>query len=367
MKSSSGKYFIALDHVRALAAFTVFRWHFIHVNSGQFAPPPTFPLSLLAEGHTGVALFMVLSGYLFAKLLDGKSVLYTQFLWNRFLRLAPLLILVIFLVGLQKLVAGQDLTAYAKTILPGVVKPGLPNGGWSITAEFHFYLILPLLLFLVKKWKYSLFLVLLLAIAMRTMLYLELGQIQTLSYWTIIGRVDQFILGIIAFQFKDHISRKHLQLICTLLIFAGFYWYFDSQGGFYKNPSYPSPSIIWIFMPTVEGVAYAFLVSWYDNSFSHSTGKLSRFVALIGTYSYSIYLLHFFIVFRASKAISSHIIDLSNTHLAILFAVPCFLLMIPVGHLSYRFIETPFLRFRTKYIVENRSVLGNSIEARRNA
>ncbi len=94
MKSSSGKYFIGLDHVRAVAAFIVFTWHFIHVNNGQLAPPPTFPLSLLTEGHTGVALFMVLSGYLFAKLLDGKNIVYTSFFWNRFLRLAPLLLIV---------------------------------------------------------------------------------------------------------------------------------------------------------------------------------------------------------------------------------------------------------------------------------
>jgi len=30
---------------------------------------------------------MTLSGYLFAKLLDGKRIKYGSFLWNRFLRL----------------------------------------------------------------------------------------------------------------------------------------------------------------------------------------------------------------------------------------------------------------------------------------
>ncbi|MEP6933477.1 MAG: acyltransferase family protein, partial [Nitrospirota bacterium] len=74
MKSSSGAYYGGLDHVRAIALFMVFTWHFIHVDSGQFAPPPVFPLSLLTEGHTGVALFITLSGYLFAKLLDGKKI-----------------------------------------------------------------------------------------------------------------------------------------------------------------------------------------------------------------------------------------------------------------------------------------------------
>jgi peptidoglycan/LPS O-acetylase OafA/YrhL len=72
MKSSSGAHFIALDHIRALAAFMVFTWHFIHGPAGDF-PVPTgyapaiFPLSVLDQGHTGVALFMCLSGYLFKK------------------------------------------------------------------------------------------------------------------------------------------------------------------------------------------------------------------------------------------------------------------------------------------------------------
>lgn len=78
MRSSSGTHFIALDHVRAFAAFMVFTWHFTHATNGYPIPfdyvPRIFPFALLDEGHTGVALFMTLSGYLFAKLLDGKTI-----------------------------------------------------------------------------------------------------------------------------------------------------------------------------------------------------------------------------------------------------------------------------------------------------
>ena len=135
------------------------------------------------------------------------------------------------------------------------------------------------------------------------------------------------------------------------IVFSTFYWYFDSLGGFYMNPSYPSPSVIWIYMPTIEGFTYALIIAWYDNSFSHSTNKLSRFIALIGTYSYSIYLLHFFVVFKLSKFIHLYIFDLSNIHIAILFATLCFFVMIPIAHFSYKYIELPFLKYRTKYIV----------------
>jgi rhamnosyltransferase len=64
MKSSSGKYYIGLDHVRAVAVYIVFTRHFIYLGNNHSVPFLTFPVSLLIEGHTGVALFMSLSGYL---------------------------------------------------------------------------------------------------------------------------------------------------------------------------------------------------------------------------------------------------------------------------------------------------------------
>lgn len=340
--------------MRALAAFIVFSWHFIHVNNGHYAPPPIFPLSIFTEGHTGVALFMVLSGYLFAKLLDGRKINYVQFIWNRFLRLAPLLVTVILIVGLLKYLDGKSLYSYARGIAFGLVEPTLPNGGWSITVEFHFYLMLPLLLFLARRWKYSLLIVLFLAVALRAALHAEMGEVQYLAYWTIVGRVDQFLLGILAFNFREQIAGRHAVVAVNTFIFLCLFWYFDSLGGFYNNHSYPSPSAIWIFMPSLEGLAYAVLVAWYDNSFRHSTGVVSRFIALIGTYSYSIYLLHIFFVFRISEAINEHVIGLSNTYLAISVSFVCFFFMIPIGYVSFRFVELPFLRFRTKYVVSEK-------------
>lgn len=120
MKSTSGAHFIALDHVRALAAFCVFVWHFTHASSGYPVSfdyvPAIFPFAILDEGHTGVALFMTLSGYLFAKLLNGKTIDYKAFLWNRVLRLFPLLAVIIFVVGINKYIAGENLYLYWKAI-----------------------------------------------------------------------------------------------------------------------------------------------------------------------------------------------------------------------------------------------------------
>ena len=128
MKSSQGEYFVGLDHIRALAAFTVFTWHFNHVNDGHLSGPEIFPLSFFAEGHVGVAVFMTLSGYLFAKLLDGRDIHYVPFMWNRLLRLFPLLAFVFVVNGLLY----HDLSSlpdYLRRLVGGFVRPLWPNGG----------------------------------------------------------------------------------------------------------------------------------------------------------------------------------------------------------------------------------------------
>jgi peptidoglycan/LPS O-acetylase OafA/YrhL len=312
MRSSTGAYYVGLDHLRALAALLVFEWHFIHgpvtpIFKGNPVPfeyvPSFFPAAIIDEGQCGVALFMCLSGYLFAKLLDGKRINYWGFLWNRFIRLTPLLFLVIVIYGFRH--SRDDLIGYSKTILEGAFYPTLPNGGWSITAEVHFYIVLPWILLLLRRRVAYVVLIVLAAILLRTGFYLYRGEIQSLAYLTIIGRVDQFVLGILAFSLKDHMKKRHILMIAIFITFAAFYWYYDAIGGFYLSPSYPSPYPIWIVLPTIEAFFFSALIAYYDSSFRLRDDGLSALVAKIGTYSYSIYLTHFFYVFWMSKVFVS--------------------------------------------------------------
>src|SRR3954454_366811 len=107
----------------------VFAWHFTHAVGAYpetfEGAPAVFPLALFDEGHTGVSLFMVLSGYLFAKLLDGRAIDYGAFFWNRFIRLAPLLLFVMAIGGIKVGIKthGSDLVPYIKSLVTGFVRP----------------------------------------------------------------------------------------------------------------------------------------------------------------------------------------------------------------------------------------------------
>jgi len=355
MKATSGEHYVALDHVRAIAAMLVFAWHFMHGRQGSPVPfegtPVWGPWVLFDEGHVGVALFMTLSGYLFAKLLDGKRVVYHLFFWNRVLRLMPLLLLVIAINALMEALCTGNAGAayrYLRSIPEGFVFATLPNV-WSITIELHFYLLLPLLLFLVRRWYQGLWLLLAVAILLRARYYAWNGEVQSLAYWTIFGRIDQFVLGIIAFHDRSRLIGQHTLAAGIAVAFITLYWWFDRSGGFFLQPTYPSPSSLWIVLPTMEGLAFAILIAWYDGSFLHKDGPLSNLLATLGEYSYSIYLLHFLIVFAVAKWIHANVVDLSNFYVALTVSMLAFVAMIPIGYLSMRFVERPFLRLRRRY------------------
>lgn len=356
MKSSSGSHYIALDHVRALAAFIVFAWHFLHSTDPDYPlplayTPDLFPFAILDEGHTGVALFMTLSGYLFAKLLEGRRIHYGLFLWNRAVRLLPLLLLVMVVVGVIKYRAGESLQAYAESILHGFYLPTWPNGGWSIVIEFHFYLLLPLLLWLLRRSRLLPFTVVLAAIVLRTVVLWRTGEAHSIAYWTIFGRIDQFVLGMLAFHFRALMTHRHWLALAVFAAFSAFYWYFDRLGGFFRNPTYPSTSPLWIVIPTLEGLAYGLAIAWYETSFRLPTTGFSRVLARVGDYSYAMYLLHFFFVFEAARFVNENIMSLSNFYLACAWAAVGFICMLPVCYLSFQFVESPFLRLRKPYLL----------------
>lgn len=263
----------------------------------------------------------------------------------------PLMIFVFIIISFKYYFEGTfDFIKIIKHFFKGFYKSVWPNGGWSITAEIHFYLLLPFLLTLFKKLKLKIFIIFLLPLIIRCFFWYFNGQAQTL-YWNIFGHIDEFLLGIFSFYYRDYFNKKNFLVLIIFILFLFFFYIFDYKGGFYKMPSYPSPSVVWIFMPTVTGISYGVIISWYDNYSNTKENIVSNFFSKIGIYSYSIYLLHFFLVDNIASFVKSNVIDTENIYIVLLLSVPCFLLMVPIGYISYNFIESPFLKMKKKYIV----------------
>lgn len=354
MRSSTGEYFQGLDHVRAVAVFLVFCWHFLHVNNGQIDPLPGtfdfFAFSIFAEGHTGVSLFMVLSGYLFAKLTQGKQINYRRFLLARAIRLLPLLIAVCLLVSVKTFVldgtgAGLEML---ERIAWGSILPTLPNGGWSITAEVHFYLLFPLIILLERRLRFGALVFVLVALSVRVGTAIsDFGtDVRGLAYPTIVGRIDQFVIGILFAYHGTTLARRHvLAGIAALALLSG-YAVFDRIGGFYGNHDYAN---IWIINLTLEALLYGVLIAWYDQSFHFDGGWLSALIAKVGEASYSIYLLHFFFVFTMASLIDQHLMRIDSIYKGLFFSLVAFIPVAVIGWYSYALFERYWLRFRPIY------------------
>ncbi|RZL09060.1 MAG: acyltransferase [Rubrivivax sp.] len=349
MRSSTGAYFPALDHVRALAIYVVFVYHFMHAH--QIVPvtgyaPDWPPFSVFKEGQTGVSLFMVLSGYMFQKLLGGQRLRYGQFLLNRALRLAPLLLLVMALTGIKNHLAG-NLDAYGRDLLLGFLAPTWPNGAWSVTVELHFYLLMPLLLALVRAPRAFWLMALAAPVLMRLALYLEHPVITNLSNFTLIGHIDHFIIGMMSARVAALATGRHKAFMAATVAYLAYFWYHDHLDAAVGSLK---PESLWIYHALIEGLYYGFAIAWYDQSFRHVPGRVSRLVASYGQYSYSIYLLHSFFVFKTAEYIDRFVLPLNNFYLCCLVASLCFAACWPLGYLSHRFVEQPFLRLRKTYL-----------------
>jgi rhamnosyltransferase len=340
MRSSEGLYYPRLDHVRAAAAFLVFFYHFVHVwGQVPVTEVPSLPItSLFTMGYTGISLFMVLSGYLFAKIVDDRRLHYPTFLWNRVVRLAPLLTAAMIYAAIFH---GLELRA----VLAGFVLPVWPSGAWSIAVELHFYILFPLLLILQRRFGTACLLTfLVLAMGVRAYFWAQGQNIWFISYFSLIGRIDQFILGMVFFRLSSHplFKRWPGAIFFAALIVFSLVWHRFNRAGLLVHGN---PTALHIILPTIEGLAYAAIIAAYENMTFKMPAVLDKALAFVGTVSYSIYLTHLFVIFGVFARIPSpgrYALD----YAAAFAAFPFF---VAIAWVTYSLFERPFFRFRRKY------------------
>jgi len=349
MQSTTGVYFRGLDHIRALAAIAVYGWHITHLYVAPQYVPPLFLLSWLEEGHTGVSLFMVLSGYLFAKLADGRTVHASAFLWNRLWRLGPLFALMYVFYAIREGYPARDL-------FWGLVWPDLwPGLSWSIAVELQFYLLFPLLHHRLRALGPARGCALLLAIVTACLLtrlavWISTGSVHYLAYWTLLGRADQLLMGMVFFECSrlPVLQRWNIPLLAvTVLAVILVFHAINLQGGVFDSYPQISHRAHWIWLPTFEGIAYGCAIACYDGLSQRLNGRLSGAVARIGELSYAIYMIH-------SMLLLGLLLPLVPEGTSLLLAIPAgiafFPLVVLLADLVYRYVERPFFRMRRPYL-----------------
>lgn len=148
--------------IRAIALLWMIGFHIVfcfgfHASPAEYRERLLHPsLFLLAQGHLGVDLFFIVSGYVIFRLLDAErqehgNISLSRFYVRRWLRLFPaytvVLLLCVFLLGTE----GHGAQSWANFFMVNNFLPLAQQAmpwSWSIAIECQFYLAAPWLLHL---------------------------------------------------------------------------------------------------------------------------------------------------------------------------------------------------------------------------
>lgn len=373
MRSLNIKYIPELDQLRGLAALLVL---YFHAVAGYFMglkenTPPIIhnPLELIVvNGFTGVALFFVISGFLFTwGALQHDGFDWKNFFINRVLRIYPLYLLI--LIVAFSLVRGSfsldQVIFYAFGL--GNMQKNLGDFDivlWTISVEFQFYALFPFLILLLKHKGIRFIWGIIAALTLlRAIIWFDHAGLHDPTYWTLLGRLDQFLIGMTVAWLAhrqgwlqgDFIQKVHpAKLVAGLAVASGFmmavFWYYTRIGWRFNEAAF---SIVW---PTVEALLWAFLGIFYVALARRLRWKVLLAIQFAGMISYSLYLLHMPII----KALhTSNLVFSLPGDSFISGLVSTTVLVLPIGILAslltYYFIEKPPLDMRKQYATFKRN------------
>jgi len=368
VRSQNLEYIAGVDHVRAFASLLVVFHHSFWLIHRKWEPPgltnetwfstdnPLF--SPIIETHIVVSLFFVLSGFMFSLAGADRKIRYGPFLRNRALRVMPLYLTLIFF-GMAVFPERVNLVGFlsSATIMGNSIASlnmwPVSTTFWTVAIELQFYLVFPFLNeFLNREGARPLVYLLLFSIALRLVGFLIGNSIRDLDYWHLPGRIDAFLLGMLAarvYRKLDVAQIRSWLMLPALALFFGTTFALNQLGG------YPVQAWWKALWPTVEAVTCTLFVLAYLPFSMRLPGPISRTFAFLGELSFSTYLCHFMVMqglydhallfdFHTRFGWSAYADAFANTMLVIIPAT------LSLSYLAYQGIEAPFMRLRGRYV-----------------
>ncbi len=360
---------IEINGLRGLAILLVVLFHY-----------EIYPFS---GGFIGVDIFFVISGYLIGKIIQNREFSiknYKDFLFKRVRRIFPgLFFLLLFsFVFFSLILSPEHLIDFSKSIISNLIlipnfyfwtqsnyfdvssyyKPLLHT--WSLGVEYHFYLIWPLLVWFInsifsKKFFINLFLIFLIIFSVILNLYvISFGPIfeNQLLYGKYVSdtiffltpfRIFEFIFGYLLVVNEQRFKNNFINQILFLM---GFIMIVYASINFDGKTPFPSYNAL---LPTFG----AFLLIFSKGCSLSKILLKNKIINYLGNISFSLYLYHWpvLIFYKYYKFTDVFLIEKGL----------CIILSILISHLSYKFIEQPFLKGKYIFIKKNLIVYASLI------
>lgn len=369
---AENSYIKSLDGVRAIAIVLVMSLH----------------TGIMHFGWIGVQLFFVLSGYLITGILWKEkhreapvSQKIKKFWVRRALRIFPLYFGYLFVLGITYLLFHFPdsyrtympyLVSYTynftRTIPGWKLDPAFAHL-WSLAIEEQFYLLFPLVLFLINRRFVPIFmgLVIVLTPLSRFLLgeyYIHQGfrgeALATIVYWNTLSHLDAFFLGglIPVLSLDKLIKKPQFVLIgaLALTLLAGVLNFVSqSRHNFYLTDLGYSfghtENYIYVWQYSVLDLLFAglllVLVSVHGRTVFPRLKKLleNKWMVNVGRVSYGMYIYHWLIWFYLFE----NWIKPQNALMRASLFIPYVVLLYFVASVSYKFYEAPFIRLKDHY------------------
>ena len=323
------------------------------VKHSGYMPEDLRGLSLLANPGLPVDVFIILSGFVIFSLLDHKHEGYWPFIIRRFFRLFPLFLTVLvvsalfvfpiltwdaafpwksdFLRGVADIhKSSADYLAQHflvhLTMLHGLVphsllpfsQYGIVGQAWSISVEWQFYLVAPLLFYLLKHRPMALGLLVLGLMVWHSRYWLGEG--------FALNQGQFFLIGIVSYYLYRNLAGSGPQLFlgaCAAI--AILFW----------TSLRPVSLSIWV----VALAAAMHAKAGGKNPFSYLASLAMP--QWLGRISYSVYLWHALVILCLSRAILTSQPGISQSRYMLLLMASTLVVSLALSALSFRLIERP--------------------------
>lgn len=372
MRSSNRRYLPRLDILRAVAAWWVVMHHcFTMIPTAMLSETAWTgslnPLPVVATAAWwAITLFLVVSGFSIGMGLRDHRILWSGFLAARWLRIAPLY-LVLLVLGivtgartmaqisgvpvdpLRSLLESVSMLPFAKAWTPF---PWLATA-WSVRIEAALYLFVPLLIWLARRLRPALCVpavltgcVLLIALGMRLT-----DDARAVLYAGVPGRLLEFSAGLlIAYYLTGRVPRSIARVCgwCGILGFLVMSVVSNRLGG--EHVINGEPRVLF-FMGSL--LASLCLLLWAASDRRDPRGWLAAAGVRLGQWSYSTYMWHFTIMTFIGIPVTVYVnraFGLSLWPRLLLGTTVTAVVTAAVSYASFRWIESPFLRLRPRYV-----------------
>jgi peptidoglycan/LPS O-acetylase OafA/YrhL len=366
----------ALDGLRGLAILAVFAFHYA---GGGPQHPGSLVLKLMYGftrfGWAGVDLFFVLSGFLITGILyDTKDDprYFRNFYLRRSLRIFPVYYAFVLVIGIVGALAGVRWTfghlsffaylGYPATLIWPELVPDTPliriTHLWSLCVEEQFYMVWPLLVFVLSSSRRILLLCgayVSLALGMRLLIW-QTGWVS--PEWAITFlpfRMDSLALGgALAILVRGPRIATVTQVAPVILGCAGvclFGLCLIAPTTMYTDPSMWTLGFTLISLVSASLVLLAIqpggVVRWLFSG---------RFLRAFGKYSYGMYVYHFPLLALLTPMRSPLLSVLGSEVLAkVTFVLASLAINFALAFASFRYFESPILKLKSRFDYDRNS------------